>query len=328
MSIIAYKYRTNSRIESDGTRLDTKTLLSQQLFAASFDSLNDPFEASADLPYDDIPGNEWVIPLKQCAYSFGIYSLIKPIEGESFPCNELMWSHYADSHKGFCIEYDLDILRQSYSSSYNLIRAFDVHYQDERPIISKNDDIYGIIDKVCGTKSKAWEKENEFRLVFGDIGLKPVPQNAIKSIYFGLEMKSEERKQIIDGLKDRDIDFFQIERIGNSYQLTATKIVFTHDYEIIQEEHLPIVDNYVILYKSPNKDESTIKEFVSDLRLKYKRDTNITIIDDIRVVDLLKKPRTMWSHVEHDIISKHWIAYSLFHCPSDIWMYPEKKNVR
>ena len=43
------------------------------------------------------------------AYSAGVYSLIKPLDNETFPCSELMWAHYADSHKGFCIEYDLDI---------------------------------------------------------------------------------------------------------------------------------------------------------------------------------------------------------------------------
>ena len=34
----------------------------------------------------------------------GIYSLSRT------PYDELMWSHYGESHEGFCIEYDLERL--------------------------------------------------------------------------------------------------------------------------------------------------------------------------------------------------------------------------
>jgi len=34
----------------------------------------------------------------------GIFSLSKKYD------DELLWAHYANSHKGFCIEYDLEIL--------------------------------------------------------------------------------------------------------------------------------------------------------------------------------------------------------------------------
>ncbi len=40
----------------------------------------------------------------------GIYSLSATYN------DELLWAHYANSHQGFCIEYDLDLLLESYLS--------------------------------------------------------------------------------------------------------------------------------------------------------------------------------------------------------------------
>lgn len=184
MSRTVYKYRANTATDDNKVRRDIKTLLSHQLYAASFDSLNDPFETSAELPPDDKPGNEWVIGIKQMAYSAGVYSLIKPLDNETFPCSELMWAHYADSHKGFCIEYDLDILCQHYGDGFNVISELNVQYQANRPDISPDGDIDDALHSIFGIKSKAWEYENEYRIVFGSAGLKPVPKNAVKAIYF------------------------------------------------------------------------------------------------------------------------------------------------
>ena len=87
MSRTVYKYRANIATDDNNVRRDIKTLLSHQLYAASFDSLNDPFETSVELPPDDKPGNEWVIGIKQMAYSAVVYSLIKPLDNETFPCS-------------------------------------------------------------------------------------------------------------------------------------------------------------------------------------------------------------------------------------------------
>lgn len=324
MSRTVYKYRANTATDDNKVRRDIKTLLSHQLYAASFDSLNDPFETSAELPPDDKPGNEWVIGIKQMAYSAGVYSLIKPLDNETFPCSELMWAHYADSHKGFCIEYDLDILCQHYGDGFNVISELNVQYQANRPDISPDGDIDDALHSIFGIKSKAWEYENEYRIVFGSAGLKPVPKNAVKAIYFGLRMDLNQRRQIINGLKDDNIKFYQIERIENTYQLKATRLMFEYDYTIVDEEHLALVDNYTILYKSTNKDKGSIIEFIQLFRKEKTKKTNITIIDDERVMDIIDRSRNTWSSTERDIITNHWIAFSSFEAPDSVWMYPEK----
>lgn len=77
----------------------------------------------------------------QDLHTIGIYSLSKPKENETFPCNELLWAHYANSHKGFCIEYDLDILLKNHSSQFDIRNQIHVVYKNERPEVSESDSL-------------------------------------------------------------------------------------------------------------------------------------------------------------------------------------------
>ncbi len=78
----------------------------------------------------------------------GVYSLSKDYK------NELLWAYYADSHKGFCIEYDYDILKQYPCNEDNF---FDVKYSKNVPIINLGIifDI-SILKKSLVTKSLSW----------------------------------------------------------------------------------------------------------------------------------------------------------------------------
>lgn len=181
-----------------------------------------------------------------------------------------------------------------------------------------------ILWKAFGTKSLAWENENEVRLVFMTQGLKPILKGSIKAVYFGLNIDAQERKALIEGLANENIELYQIERVGNTYQLQATKLMFKEDYEVIEVERRKTVDNYMILYKSSNKDRNTIKEFVDKFRSSLSKPSNLTIIDDLRVVSIIDKQRNQMTLEEIKIMSKHWIAYSTFDAPSAVWMYPEK----
>ena len=99
---------------------------------------------------------------------------------------ELMWSHYADSHKGVCVEYDIKRLKDD---PYCLVKhLYPIVYGDERKIwfdyaklvdshISLKESIRGnyyydgILEMddllpMFVTKSSSWEKEKEWRIVF------------------------------------------------------------------------------------------------------------------------------------------------------------------
>lgn len=51
-----------------------------------------------------------------------------------------MWAHYANSHKGFCIEYDIEKLQDSENYTFDVNRM-KIEYKNEPPIIGL-DDIY------------------------------------------------------------------------------------------------------------------------------------------------------------------------------------------
>lgn len=321
-----YKYRANLFDKEKGFRQDTKSLLDGEFFASPFKLLNDPFEASVELsPYSK--DDHWVNPLMRKIYSAGIYSLAKPKDGESFPENELMWAHYANSHQGFCIEYDLDkLIEGSYVKGFNLTNTIHVKYEYDNPKIVEQDSVFAVQEKVFGTKSKAWEKENEVRLVFETNGVKPIVYGAIQSLYFGLNIGNDERQKVIDTLKNRGVKFYQINRVGKSYKLNAVELNFSVDYEIISTNHNDRVENYNILYKSINKDKNSMQKFVQHLREIYTKPANFTIVDDIRAYTILNdyKPRNQMEDEDIKIMSQHWIALSIFDAPDDVLMYPEK----
>jgi hypothetical protein len=70
----------------------------------------------------------------------------------------LMWSHYADSHRGICLEFD--------GTLPFMAHAQKVHYADKRvPINLYDDSQETAMEKALLTKSKQWSYESEWRLL-------------------------------------------------------------------------------------------------------------------------------------------------------------------
>jgi hypothetical protein len=322
---IAYKYIANSVVDDSGILRDTSTICGNMLFASKYEHLNDPFECSARFSTNKAKDRSFDANLQRDVFQAGIYSLCLKQIDEKFPSNETMWAHYANSHKGFCIAYDLDILEDSLSSDFDLLCKLDVKYQDNSPVIDEQDSFQVMREKLFARKSKAWKSEHETRLIFKTDGLKPIPQNAIVAIYFGLNMTLKERNCIINGIKCNDITYFQIERIPNCYKLKATEImdISDIDYEVLAFERLPRVDNYEILYKSEAKDKNTIEAFIKHLRKGLSRPSNLNLVDDARALKLMA-----WNYTpnasELQFISEHWIAMSTFDAPDYVSYYPQR----
>lgn len=75
-------------------------------------------------------------------------------------CNQiLMWSHYADYHKGICLQFD--ILEDP--SFFNFI--FPVTYVDAMPEFHYPTDFINMLDKTIKPKSDLWKYEEEVRVV-------------------------------------------------------------------------------------------------------------------------------------------------------------------
>lgn len=138
--------------------------------------------------------------------------------------NELLWAHYANSHKGFCIEYDLNRL-QNVDGGKNVIIQ-PIKYKSKPPkfnildLISNKDN--QIASKVAFYKSKAWEYEKELRILTMKHGKVQHPFDAITGIYFGINSSAELKKRAKEALKNHSVDFYCMKRKERSYLLTNT----------------------------------------------------------------------------------------------------------
>ncbi len=129
--------------------------------------------------------------------------------------NELLWAHYADSHKGICIKYILppQITRLG-EDKQTVSYLRDVTYTDKMNSIIKPQ--YEIDSSAAFFyKSKNWEYENEFRLLYYDISGNGSYQsielkNAIAAVYFGVNCSSHDQEAIINILKDKECHQYSI----------------------------------------------------------------------------------------------------------------------
>lgn len=97
----------------------------------------------------------------------------------------LMWSHYADGHKGFCLEFDTKY--EPFS------KARKVEYAEEIPSINRVDAILDDIEsdfmKMITTKYCCWRYEKEWRIFHLESNkFYGYPGEALTGVYLGSEM--------------------------------------------------------------------------------------------------------------------------------------------
>ena len=156
----------------------------------------------------------------------GIYSLSQN------PLDELLWAHYSNSHRGFCIEFDKNELL----NNDKIILADSVSYTDSPPEILFRDTLpknnLNLKNKSGFYKSNRWSYEEEFRIVTSTNELISYSPNSVTGIYFGLKMAENDKQKILDLMKHKHIDYYQIELVKNSYKFKAVKLKNEELYSI------------------------------------------------------------------------------------------------
>ena len=145
------------------------------------------------------------------------------------PDNALMWSHYADKHQGFCLEFDTG------HSPFKLrgSRIHRVKYSDKYPQLSLSEFYLARQPApytallLLTTKSTYWSYEQEWRLldVQGDCGVKYVSKT-LTGVYFGLKMSPEDKVLIERTLADAGFT-------GTKYQMKRSETEFRVEAEPI-----------------------------------------------------------------------------------------------
>ena len=139
----------------------------------------------------------------------------------------LMWSHYAEEHKGICIEYDI--------STAICGKPKEIDYLSDRGILlSKvsdfifNDSIGALNEieqKYFYTKANQWNYEQEWRYVTEEQGVTSAPFQ-LSAIYFGMQCKGSVISSIVKLLNhsESDLDFFQAYASQSSFEIHKRKV--------------------------------------------------------------------------------------------------------
>lgn len=144
--------------------------------------------------------------------------------------NTLMWSHYADSHRGFCVEYDFS--RNCDSLQNNL--PMPVVYSESRPQIpwrealhkSDENTVSATVDMMVGvlTKDKRWEYENEWRFLIPTTMDPNLQMPPISCIYLGTMISPRNRTKMLRIAKKLGIPVKQMVVDRGTYALHPTMI--------------------------------------------------------------------------------------------------------
>mmetsp|Transcript_21514 Transcript_21514/g.9957 ORF Transcript_21514/g.9957 Transcript_21514/m.9957 type:complete len:151 (+) Transcript_21514:1702-2154(+) len=139
-----------------------------------------------------------------------------------------MWAHYADGHKGICLEFDTsfspfsETMKVDYSYNFPSIppiRLLDESHEFDREIM-----------KPLLTKYKCWSYEKEWRLFHNELN-KPYGYevDALNAIYFGSSVNDTDLEivcLILQG-QSKNIKFYKASKNNSSYSLKFNEFFYT-----------------------------------------------------------------------------------------------------
>ncbi|PMG18390.1 DUF2971 domain-containing protein [Vibrio splendidus] len=233
-----YKYKPMNQFTLD-------IIASERIFYSLPESFNDPFDtqcsftnSSAIVQSTDpqkiaraFPNDPDIVAFERKSLSsdidrfhhklknFGIVSLAESAS------DILMWSHYADNHKGICIELE----RHENNELGNIGATRKVSYTKKYPSLNSkfllNEDKFeASLQRVLYTKSEQWKYEQEWRTFKPEGGkVYPLPGD-IKSVIFGARASGMDIEIVKRLINDTKIKLYQAELKQGEFGLKFKKI--------------------------------------------------------------------------------------------------------
>lgn len=139
----------------------------------------------------------------------------------------LMWSHYADKHKGICIEYDVTLSvcdppkKVDYKSDRGILASEIKSWVFDESLSAKEK----IEQKYFYTKASQWEYEEEWRYIQSNQGRQQAPFH-IKGIYFGMRCERSVASSVVRLMRDSTpkLNFYRVSPNPNSFELARTEL--------------------------------------------------------------------------------------------------------
>jgi hypothetical protein len=161
--------------------------------------------------------------------SFGIVSL------SEVPDSILMWAHYADSHRGFCVGFDFQkidlMIRAHAEGAGQVIFLKSVEYHRDYPHLNRFEmDSEQLLVLPFIIKSVAWNYEKEWRLILAGETNKPFrfTDGIVRKVILGCKMQVEEVEEVKQVLRNRadKIALFQAREKEGSFGLDFDRIQY------------------------------------------------------------------------------------------------------
>lgn len=200
-------------------------LINKQIWCPKAKTLNDPFEFLLHFPatsYGGKPINQYLLEkAKKDLKEIGVVCL------SEINNNILMWSHYAEGHAGFCIEFERTDDNNNELGNRDLCLpvtydSAEVPTFDPQQLKNKKSS-----SKIVRTKAPDWSYEIEWRLIKPHEkanALIPLPAK-ITSLIFGCEMDNTRRHTVANILLDNVLYFEAIKR-KDQFSLDINPILF------------------------------------------------------------------------------------------------------
>ena len=141
----------------------------------------------------------------------------------------LMWSHYSENHKGYCVGLNEDKLKRS-----DLFGMGGVVNYPTSESFPRLDPLDGDLTNAFGethTKAADWNYEAEYRLVqmfmetpTTEQRLRKVPDDYFEEIVIGLLTPEAHKKEIIELSKAKRIRIYQAIRVPGKFQLDRQEL--------------------------------------------------------------------------------------------------------
>jgi hypothetical protein len=133
--------------------------------------------------------------------------------------NPLLWSHYANEHKGFCIGYSLarvpepKLHKVVYGGSRSVKTSLIA-----RALLENDYEAQNLLDQdVLLRKAPSWRYEREWRLL-GDRGVQRSPLE-LADVTFGLRCPEAIKYAVVSVLNPRAIKFFEMYELAGTFNL-------------------------------------------------------------------------------------------------------------
>lgn len=174
-------------------------LINNEITVSPSKNMNDPFDSIINLW-----GTKELLKktckehkhIKNLSKSFDYFRIRSFCNGNTTRAlkNILMWSHYADNHRGYCIKYKLSkyFIKQDENDSFEHMFLKPIIYRKDEDKVDISEMTTINTDLAFATKHESWGYENEVRLIVYNpnkedafYGIPLDKDSCIEAIYFG-----------------------------------------------------------------------------------------------------------------------------------------------